>query len=174
MFSGTNVHETRAGNIKFSQHAEMSALREYIKFTYGKHCNLTTNFRNIRGKSPVIYVVRVMAVGYRNKNTNHNNICGQYSDVSDVSDGSDGSDESDESDDINLVQNDQHNCNHCQHTCNHDSELSTQHPLYDGCWFGNSLPCPDCQKNLKKYGIKTIKYTTVVDNELVLCELKLI
>ena len=37
MFSGTNVHETRTGNIKYSQHAEMSALREFIKFTLDKY-----------------------------------------------------------------------------------------------------------------------------------------
>ena len=120
MFSGTNVHETRTGNIKYSQHAEMSALREFIKFTYGRQCNFTTNSKPFRGKAPVIYVVRVMAVGYNNYNNNKNNICGG-----------------------------------------------------DGCWFGNSLPCKDCQKNLKKYGIRVIKYTTIIDNNMVLCELKL-
>ena len=122
MFSGTNVHETRTGNIKYSQHAEMSALLEFIKFNYGKHCNFTTNSRITRGKSPVCYVVRLMAIGYINSsNPSKNNIC-------------EGND----------------------------------------CWFGNSLPCPDCQKNLKKYGIGVIKYTTIIDGAMVLCELKLI
>ena len=122
MFSGTNVHETRAGNIKFSQHAEMSALREYIKFNYGKHCNFTTQYKNNRGKSPVIYVVRIMTNAYKNRDVKDNNICSEH---------------------------------------NH------------GC-FGNSMPCKDCQKNLIKYGIKTIKYTTVINDSMMLCELKLI
>lgn len=99
----------------------MSALLEFIKFNYGKHCNFTTNYKTTRGKSPIIYVVRLMAVGYNYKDTTKNNMCDNNNE----------------------------------------------------CWFGNSLPCKDCQKNLKKYGIHIIKYTTIIDNTPVLCELKL-
>ena len=119
MFSGTNVYETRTGNIEYSQHAEMSALLEFIKFSYGKHCNFTTNYKCQRGKSPIIYVVRLSANGYNySKNSYENNLCNEK------------------------------------------------------CWFGNSRPCINCQKKLKKYGIRIIKYTTVINNIPVLCELK--
>ena len=119
MFSGTNVYETRAGNIQYSQHAEMSALLEFIKFTYGKHCNFNTYFKSLRGKSPIIYVVRLTSCGYHCSKSDDKNMCG------------------------------------------------------DKCWFGNSQPCINCQTKLKKYGIEIIKYTTVIDDITVLCELKL-
>jgi len=120
VFSGTNVHETRSGNIQHSQHAEMSALQKFVKFTYGKKCNLSAEYKNSRGRAPTIYVVRLSAHGYNNRITTSSN---------------------------------------CVETAD--------------CWYRNSLPCANCQKNLKKFGIQTIKYTTIDRDISVMCELKL-
>ena len=40
------------------------------------------------------------------------------------------------------------------------------------CIFNNSMPCKHCQKNLLKFGIRTIKYTTIIDDQEVLCEMR--
>jgi len=110
LYSGANVHETRSGNIKYSQHAEMSALQKYVKSEYGKTATLATPNKKMRGKPPTIYVVRL--VKYQS----------------------------------------------------HDEK---------SCMFGNSLPCCDCQANLKKFGIKSIKYTNFINDIPVLCEMRL-
>jgi len=55
VFSGTNVYETRAGNIKFSQHAEMMALQKFIKNRYGKTTNLSSNI-NISAVNNLYYM----------------------------------------------------------------------------------------------------------------------
>ena len=111
MFSGTNVHETRTGNIKYSQHAEMSALQKYIKNEYGKSANLASPAKKTKGKAPTIYIVRITKC----------------------------------------------------------SNIPT-----DCCMFGNSRPCCDCQKNLIKFGVKIIKYTNIINDVPVLCELRLV
>ena len=120
MFSGANMHETRRGNIKFSQHAEMSALQQYIKYHYGRSADLSSTAKKIRGKAPELYVVRLSGYG------------------------------------------------------NSMAKTSTKamHARDNKCFFNNSMPCEDCQKNLFKYGIKTIKYTTIIDGVGVMCELK--
>lgn len=41
------------------------------------------------------------------------------------------------------------------------------------CVFGNSMPCKDCQKNLIKFNVRVVKYTNIIDDIPVLCELKL-
>lgn len=38
--------------------------------------------------------------------------------------------------------------------------------------FGCSKPCELCEKLIFKYGIKKIKYTTVIDGKTVVCEMK--
>ena len=120
MFVGANVHETRKGNIKYSQHAEMSALRKYIKYQYGKDTHLGSCPKLQTRKLPELYVVRLTGSAYAHSKTQCESI------------GSDGE-----------------------------------------CLFNNSLPCKDCQKNLIKFGINTIKYTNIIDEQSVLCELKL-
>lgn len=40
-------------------------------------------------------------------------------------------------------------------------------------YFGNSKPCSNCQIYLSKFGIRKVKYTDIIDNIPVLCELRL-
>ena len=123
MFSGRNMYEIRTGNIQHSQHAEMSALFQYIKASYGKTEHFYRYPKNIKGKSPTLYVVRISAHGYKlGKNSDNTNV---------------------------------YNCSD------------------DKCIFGTSLPCMNCQIKLKQYGIQKIKYTDVINNSVVLSELKI-
>ena len=115
------MHETRRGNIKFSQHAEMSALQKYIKHQYNnRSSDLSSPPKKIRGKAAELYLVRL---------SGHGNSAAKTS-------------------------------------------SKTLHTHANQCFFNNSMPCKDCQKNLFKYGVNTIKYTTIEDGVGVLCELK--
>ena len=40
--------------------------------------------------------------------------------------------------------------------------------------FGNSLPCNHCQQFLAAYNVTRIKYTDIINNTTVLCELRLV
>ena len=40
--------------------------------------------------------------------------------------------------------------------------------------LGNARPCNHCQKLLRMYNIRRVKYTDVIDGENVLCELRLV
>ena len=45
--------------------------------------------------------------------------------------------------------------------------LNNQHRV------GNSKPCEDCQKKLHNYNVKKIYYTAIIDDEDVLCAMKM-
>lgn len=44
--------------------------------------------------------------------------------------------------------------------------------IYSGQRYGISKPCPHCEKALYEHGISRIKYTDVVDGQVVVCEMK--
>jgi len=121
LYSGANMHETRRGNIVFSQHAEMNALQKYLKSTYGKSYYLSKQYIKIHGKNPELYVVRLTGYAVSTSDTNIKSL-----------------------------------------------NIDKDHE----CVFNNSMPCKHCQKNLFKFGIRTIKYTTIIDDQEVLCEMR--
>lgn len=40
-------------------------------------------------------------------------------------------------------------------------------------WFGNSKPCVNCENTIRKFGIRRVKYTDIIDGEQVLCTMKI-
>ncbi len=44
-------------------------------------------------------------------------------------------------------------------------------PFHQYCWLGMAKPCPTCMKVLYRFNIKKIKYTDIIDDVNVLCEM---
>jgi deoxycytidylate deaminase len=39
--------------------------------------------------------------------------------------------------------------------------------------FAKSKPCDHCLRTIQSFGVRTIKYTDIIDNELVICTIKI-
>ncbi len=38
-------------------------------------------------------------------------------------------------------------------------------------WYGSAKPCEHCEQTIRKFGIKKVKYTDIIDGQQVLCTL---
>lgn len=38
-------------------------------------------------------------------------------------------------------------------------------------WFGSAKPCEHCEQTIRRFGIKKVKYTDIIDGQQVLCTL---
>ena len=44
-------------------------------------------------------------------------------------------------------------------------------PSHQHCWLGMAKPCPKCMYTLYQFNIKKIKYTDIINDVNVLCEM---
>ncbi len=51
--------------------------------------------------------------------------------------------------------------------------LYVARPLKGTFPFGRSKPCDQCMKTIQMTGVRTIKYTDIIDDKLVVCTVKL-